>query len=55
MTTTTPDSVGEAVPDTHRPSGRVRFAVAFLVGLLLATVAGAGALYAYDQQYIGRV
>ena len=55
MTTTTPDSVGVAVPETHRPSGRVRFAVAFLVGLLLATVAGAGALYAYDQQYIGRV
>ncbi len=55
MTTTTPDSVGVAVPETHRPSGRVRFAVAFLIGLLLATVAGAGALYAYDQQYIGRV
>jgi vancomycin resistance protein YoaR len=55
MTTTTPDSVGIAVPETRRPSGRVRFAVAFIVGLLLATVVGAGALYAYDQQYIGRV
>ena len=55
MTTTTPDTVALAVPETHRPSGRVRFVVAFLIGLLLATVAGAGALYAYDQQYIGRV
>jgi vancomycin resistance protein YoaR len=55
MTTTTPDSVGVAVPESRRPSGRVRFAVAFIVGLLLATVAGAGAMYAYDQQYVGRV
>lgn len=55
MTTTTPDSVGIAVPDERRPSGRVRFAVAFIIGLFLATVAGAGALYAYDQQYINRV
>jgi vancomycin resistance protein YoaR len=55
MTTTTPDSVGVVTPEARRPSGRLRFAVAFLVGLLLATVAGVGALYAYDQQYIGRV
>jgi vancomycin resistance protein YoaR len=55
MTTITPDSIGVAVPETRRPSGRLRFAVAFIVGLLLATVAGAGALYAYDQQYLGRV
>ena len=55
MTTTTPDTVGIAVPETRRPSGRMRFAVAFIVGLLLATIAGAGALYAYDQQYINRV
>src|SRR5215204_6648093 len=54
MTTTTPDSIGVTVPDA-RPSGRVRFAVAFIVGLLLATVVGAGAMYAYDQQYVGRV
>ena len=40
---------------TARPSVRLRFAVAFLVGLLLALALGAGALYAYDQQYIGRV
>jgi len=55
MTTTTPDSIGVAVPDTRRPSGRLRFAVAFIVGLLLATIVGVGALYAYDQQYVGRV
>ena len=55
MTTTTPDSIGVTVPDARRPSGRVRFAVAFIVGLLLATVVGVGALYAYDQQYVGRV
>ena len=57
MTTTTPDSVGVdvGVAETgHRP-GRLRFAVAFLVGLLLATVVGVGAMYAYDQQYVGRV
>ncbi len=55
MTTTTPDSIGVAVPVARRPSGRLRFAVAFIVGLLLATLAGVGALYAYDQQYVGRV
>jgi vancomycin resistance protein YoaR len=54
MTTTTPDSI--ALPaEPRRPSPRLRFAVAFLVGLVLASVAGAGALYAYDQQYLGRV
>lgn len=55
MTTTTPESVGVAVPEARRASGRLRFAAAFLIGLLLATVVGAGALYAYDQQYVGRV
>src|SRR5918995_6805932 len=55
MTTTTPESIGVAVPDARRASPRLRFAVAFIVGLLLATVAGVGALYAYDQQYVGRV
>ena len=55
MTTTTPDSLGVAVPDARRPSGRLRFAVAFIVGLLLATLVGVGAMYAYDQQYVGRV
>jgi vancomycin resistance protein YoaR len=39
----------------RRPSARLRFTVAFLVGLLLALGVGAGAMYAYDQQYTGRV
>jgi vancomycin resistance protein YoaR len=32
-----------------------RFALAFLVGLAAFLALGAGALYAYDQQYVGRV
>jgi vancomycin resistance protein YoaR len=55
MTTTTPETVGIAVPETRRPSGRLRFLIAFVIGLLLATIVGAGAMYAYDQQYINRV
>ncbi|HYH91810.1 MAG TPA: VanW family protein [Candidatus Saccharimonadales bacterium] len=54
MTTTTPDTVVlQAEP--RRSSTRLRFGVAFLVGLFLATIAGVGAMYAYDQQYLGRV
>ena len=33
----------------------VRFAAAFLAGLLAATAIGAGALYAFDRQYEGRI
>ncbi len=56
MTTTTPDTVTIPVPEAAaRPSLRVRFAVAFLVGLIAAMAVGVGALYAYDQQYTGRV
>ena len=55
MTTTTPDTVGITTADPPRHSLRLRFFVAFLVGLLLAMAGGVGALYAYDQQYIGRV
>jgi vancomycin resistance protein YoaR len=40
---------------TRRPSARLRFGVAFLIGLVVTLGLGAGALYAYDQQYIGRV
>src|SRR4051794_33890072 len=32
-----------------------RFALAFLLGLAAILALGAGALYAYDQQYIGRI
>ena len=41
--------------ESRRPSARLRFAVAFLVGLILALGLGTGALYAYDQQYSGRI
>jgi hypothetical protein len=34
---------------------RVRFALGFVVGVVLALLLGVGALYAYDQQYSGRV
>ncbi len=55
MTTATPDTILIPAPDTPRPSTRLRFGVAFLVGLLASTAIGAGALYAYDRQYVGRV
>ena len=55
MTTTTPDTVAITPPAARRGSARVRFAAAFLIGLLLALGVGAGAMYAYDQQYVGRV
>jgi vancomycin resistance protein YoaR len=44
-------------PTTRRPRRRValRFGIAFLVGLIAAMALGVGALYAYDQQYQGRI
>jgi vancomycin resistance protein YoaR len=58
MTSITPETVLVPTPDvapTRRPSVRVRFTVAFLVGLIAATAIGVGALYAYDAQYAGRI
>jgi vancomycin resistance protein YoaR len=57
MTTTTPETVTIPAPESavRRPSLRQRFGVAFLVGLIAAMAVGVGALYAYDQQYTGRV
>jgi vancomycin resistance protein YoaR len=58
MTTTTPETVllpTPDAPDVARPSTRLRFAVAFFVGLLAAMALGVGALYAYDRQYAGRI
>jgi vancomycin resistance protein YoaR len=55
MTTATPDTVLIPAPDTPRPSMRLRFGVAFLVGLLISMALGVGALYAYDRQYEGRI
>ncbi len=55
MTTTTPETIAIGVEPLRRPSSRLRFAVAFLIGLMLALAVGVGAMYAYDQQYLGRV
>jgi vancomycin resistance protein YoaR len=55
MTTTTPDTIAlETTPPRSRRT-RLRFAVAFLVGLVATLALGAGALYAFDQQYAGRI
>ena len=40
---------------SRRVSMRLRFALAFVIGLVVALLLGVGALYAYDQQYTGRV
>jgi vancomycin resistance protein YoaR len=55
MTTTTPDTVLIETPEARRSSTRLRFAVAFLVGLIASMAIGVGALYAYDRQYVGRI
>jgi vancomycin resistance protein YoaR len=58
MTTTTPETVllpTPDAPDIRRSSTRLRFGVAFLVGLLAAMALGVSALYAYDRQYTGRI
>ncbi len=39
----------------RRPSLVLRFGIAFLIGLLAVMALGVGALFAYDQQYSGRV
>jgi vancomycin resistance protein YoaR len=49
------DETYELTPTKPRPRAALRFAVAFLVGLIAALALGAGALYAYDQQYAGRI
>jgi vancomycin resistance protein YoaR len=44
-----------ALPAPHRTSVAMRFAIAFLLGVVLVIGLGAGALYAWGQQYQGRV
>jgi vancomycin resistance protein YoaR len=51
----TPADDAVAPGERTRPRVRVRFFVAFLISLLIGLVAGAGALYAYDREYTGRV
>ena len=53
MTTTLQPIADDRQP--RRPSVRRRFAVASLVGLVLALALGTGALYAYDRHYSGRI
>jgi vancomycin resistance protein YoaR len=48
------DLVTEPVVQPRRRV-RTRFAVAFLAGLIAALAIGVGALYAFDQQYAGKV
>jgi len=48
-------SAGAEAGARNRPSARFRFAVAFLVGLVVTMGMGAGAMYAYDQHYSGRI
>ena len=57
MTTTTPETVALPADEAGRRRfpPRLRFLVAFGVGLLVAFGIGVGAMYAYDQQYVGRV
>ena len=45
----------EPTPARRRPRAAVRFGVAFLVGMIAALALGVGVLYAYDQQYTGRI
>ena len=41
--------------EPHRPSARLSFGLAFVLGLVAALVLGVGALYAYDRQFSGRI
>ncbi|MFP5342238.1 MAG: VanW family protein [Candidatus Limnocylindria bacterium] len=55
MTTTTPDSIALPADPTPARRLRLRFGVAFLVGLVATFAIGAGGLFAYEQQFAGRV
>ena len=51
------DAIDSDAPAIERPRhrARTRFFVAFLISLLAGLAVGAGALYAYDREYTGRV
>ena len=51
------DAIDSDAPAIERPRhrARTRFFVAFLISLLAGLALGAGALYAYDREYTGRV
>jgi len=52
-----PEAAIEPAEPTERPHprARTRFLVAFLISVLVGLAAGAGALYAFDRQYTGRI
>ena len=52
-----PEAAIEPIEPTERrhPRARTRFLVAFLISVLVGLAAGAGALYAFDRQYTGRI
>jgi vancomycin resistance protein YoaR len=54
MTTATPPAT-DTLPAPRRPSLGIRFAIAFVLGAILVAGVGTGALYAYGQQYTGKV
>ncbi len=45
----------EPANESRRPSARLSFGVAFILGLIAALLLGVGALYAYDRQFSGRI
>jgi vancomycin resistance protein YoaR len=49
------DGTAHTAGQARRTSMRLRFALAFGTGLVFTLLLGVGALYAYDQQYTGRV
>jgi vancomycin resistance protein YoaR len=49
------DDLAPTAGEARRTSMRLRFALAFGIGLIITLLLGVGALYAYDQQYTGRV
>jgi vancomycin resistance protein YoaR len=49
------DDTAPTAGEARRTSMRLRFALAFGIGLIITLLLGVGALYAYDQQYTGRV
>jgi vancomycin resistance protein YoaR len=50
-----PATAETSVAFVHPHRLRTRFALAFVIGLLAVLGVGVGALYAYDQQYQGRI
>ncbi len=52
--TATAETLGQT-SEPGRPSAWLRFGMAFAIGLVVALLIAAGALYAYDQRYVGRI